>query len=197
MQSPLLDLTDTVDHNGRDHGWCVWDVVCENTLRKTKNKDSIWVKQPELWLNFSRSTCTCRVKILLHTSPILTGVPPRLGMHGRGQRSRHSGCETTLQSLHFSEILPNLILFPQGTQDSGLMTYKDIPQETVKLSTIYICAAKEAETLCLMACINRDTNEQTTLSIWMPTFFFEAQGWVIYFPKGRKRNWDYCWGGHQ
>lgn len=25
--------------------------------------------------------------------------------------------------------------------------------------------------------------------------FFEAQGWVIYFPWGRKRNWDYCWGG--
>ncbi len=62
------------------------------------------------------------VKILSHTSPILTGVPPRLGMHGRGQRSRHSGCETTRQSRHFSEILPNLILFPQGTHDSGLMT---------------------------------------------------------------------------
>lgn len=67
-------------------------------------------------------------KSFSHTSPILTGVPPRLGMHGRGQRSRHSGCETTLQSRHFSEILPNLILFPQGTQDSGLMTYKVIRQ---------------------------------------------------------------------
>lgn len=130
---------------------------------------------------------------LLQTSPILTGVPPRLGMHGRGQRSRHSGCETTLQSLHFSEILPNLILFPQGTQDSGLMTYKDIPQETEVIYHIY--GAKEAETLCLIACINSDTNEQTTLSIWMPTFFFEAQVWVIYFPWGRKRNWDYCFGG--
>lgn len=59
-----------------------------------------------------------------HTSPILTGVHPMLGMHGRGQRSRHSGWETTLQSRHFREILPNLILFPQGTHDSGLMTYK-------------------------------------------------------------------------
>lgn len=173
MQSPLLNLTDTVDHNGRDHGWCVWDVVCENTLKKNKNKDRIWVKQPELWLNFSGSTCTWRAQILLHTSPILTGVPPRLGMHGRGQRSRHSGCETTLQSLHFSEILPNLILFPQGTQDSGLMTYKDIPQETEVIYHIY--AAKEAETLCLMACISSDTNEQTTLSIWMPTFFLKRR----------------------
>lgn len=26
-----------------------------------------------------------------HTSPILTGVPIRVGMQGRGQRSRHSG----------------------------------------------------------------------------------------------------------
>lgn len=63
----------------------------------------------------------------LHTSPILTGVAIGLGMHGRGQRSRHSGCETTLHSRHFSEILPNLILFPHGTQDSGLITYDEIP----------------------------------------------------------------------
>lgn len=62
-------------------------------------------------------------KTFFHTSLILTGVPTRLGMHGRGQCSRHSGCETTLQSRHFSEILPNFILFPQGTHDSGLMTY--------------------------------------------------------------------------
>lgn len=27
--------------------------------------------------------------------------------------------------------------------------------------------------------------------------FFEAQGWVIYFPWGRKRNWDYCFGRYQ
>lgn len=65
------------------------------------------------------------LKMMSHTSPIFTGVPPRLGMHGRGHRSRHSGCETTLQSRHFSEILPNLILLPHGTQDSGLITYKD------------------------------------------------------------------------
>lgn len=63
----------------------------------------------------------------LHTSPILTGVATGLGMHGRGQRSRHSGCETTLHSRHFSEILPNLILFPHGTQDSGLITYDEMP----------------------------------------------------------------------
>lgn len=55
-------------------------------------------------------------------SPILTGVPIRVGMQGRGQRSRHSGCETTRQSRHFRESLPNLIRFPHGTQDSGLIT---------------------------------------------------------------------------
>lgn len=53
------------------------------------------------------------------------------------------------------------------------MTYKDIPQETEVIYHIY--AAKEAETLCLMACISSDTNEQTTLSIWMPTFFLKRR----------------------
>lgn len=46
-----------------------------------------------------------------------------LGTQGSGQRSRHSGWATTRQSLHFREILPNLILFPQGTQDSGFITW--------------------------------------------------------------------------
>lgn len=87
----------------------------------------------------------------LHTSPILTGVPPRLGMHGRGQRSRHSGCETTLQSRHFSEILPNLILFPQGTQDSGLMTWK----ETFHLDVSYIAHAEREETTSCLHSSNR------------------------------------------
>lgn len=98
-------------------------------------------------------------KMLSHTSPILTGVPPRLGMHGRGQRSRHSGCETTLQSRHFSEILPNLIRFPQGTHDSGLMTYKktfDEIQEAGKECQLMVLANK----LKYMHCMNRAANKR-------------------------------------
>lgn len=75
----------------------------------------------QLWKSY-RSPNTTMAPIG-HTSPILTGVPIRVGMQGRGQRSRHSGWETTRQSRHFRDSLPNFIRFPHGTQDSGLITW--------------------------------------------------------------------------
>lgn len=128
LHAPLFDLIDTVDHKWRNLGWCVGDVVCKYALGTHEEWGEPLGQRRETKQMFVPA-CQ-KNKMPLQTSPIRTGVPPRLGMHGRGQRSRHSGCETTLQSRHFSEILPNLILFPQGTQDSGLMTWKkDIPPQ--------------------------------------------------------------------
>lgn len=38
MQASLLDLTDTVDDERRDHGGCLRDIVCKHTLRKRNER---------------------------------------------------------------------------------------------------------------------------------------------------------------
>lgn len=123
MQAPFFYLIYTVDHKSRNHRRCASHVVRQHSLQTEMDKLSF---PCEMWKNIVPTPAHQNIflswRTCLHTSPILTGVATRLGMHGRGQRSRHSGCDTTLQSRHFSEILPNLILFPHGTQDSGLIT---------------------------------------------------------------------------
>lgn len=55
-------------------------------------------------------------------------------MQGRGQRSRHSGWDTTRQSLHFRASFPNFIRLPHGTHDSGLITWGEGKREESKHS---------------------------------------------------------------
>ena len=56
------------------------------------------------------------------TSVVLWGVLKALGLQGRGHCSRHSGWVTTLHSWHRRYTFPNLVLLPQGWQNSDLMT---------------------------------------------------------------------------
>lgn len=107
-----------------------WAPCQERSLKGRPEEEN----KQETWSNWGWASGETLIKTSSHASPILTGVPPRLGMHGSGHRSRHSGCETTLQSRHFSEILPNLILFPHGTQDSGLITCKRQPLTEIHIS---------------------------------------------------------------
>lgn len=50
------------------------------------------------------------------------GVLRAAGLHGMGQRSRHSGWVTALQSWQRRYSLPNFVLFPHDTQNSDLIT---------------------------------------------------------------------------
>lgn len=56
------------------------------------------------------------------TSVFLRGVLTAVGLQGKGQRSRHSGWVTTLQSWQRRYILPNFVLLPHGAQNSDLIT---------------------------------------------------------------------------
>lgn len=56
------------------------------------------------------------------TSVFLMGVLTAVGLQGRGQRLRHSGWVTTLQSWQRRYIFPNFVLLPHGTQNSDFIT---------------------------------------------------------------------------
>lgn len=58
MQAPLLDLTDTVDYKGRDHGRCVGDVVCKHPLvTNEKCQHCGKVSECLLYLHIKREIC--------------------------------------------------------------------------------------------------------------------------------------------
>lgn len=56
------------------------------------------------------------------TSVGLMGVLMATGLHGMGQRSRHSGWVTARQFWQRRYTLPNFVLLPHDTQNSDLIT---------------------------------------------------------------------------
>lgn len=89
MQASFFYFIYAVDHQNRNHGGCASDVVRQDSLHAETGE--ILTSVSDVERRKIVPTPARQKRTLLRTSPILTGVATGLGMHGSGQRSRHSG----------------------------------------------------------------------------------------------------------
>lgn len=115
----MLNLLNAVDNQGGYLGGGDWSKVSKSGLSaKYVNlmEAKIWDERLD-WRLWSGRFCRGQ-----GTSAALTGVLTATGLHGVGQRSRHSGWVTARQSWQRRYTLPNLVLRLHDTQNSDLIT---------------------------------------------------------------------------